>query len=594
MPPSIRPKVRSTPRMVIQAMFLTLFSIDLFRSANAQSILPIQNAPKLLAERSDDIAAPFVRRQYHGSFVVNKTLYIDGGEYSWVNGTGVSSSILNQTLAIDLSQYFHTRATEWAVKPAVVEKGLCPSLNQVQFWQDEQHGAVYAYGGEISELAQSNGALAVPPESLWRFILLNSGPGGNWEEVDMGDSVEKDLARPSGGSATFGGGAGYYFGGYTNKRTSRWSNAYDEIPSLAMQEMNFTTAKFNNNTASGYSKTGTHEFGGMIHVPSWGERGLVVVIGGRTSPSSASFDGSFYQDMAQIHIYDPTLRRWFSQTASGSPGSIPTQRDRFCVVGNAAGNGSTFEIFIYGGHADLTSQSPVYDEVFVLSLPRFRWYKANYTATDARIRHTCHAIGRQMISVGGVNSTDIEASNDPDQFTQGIKVFDMTLLRWNNSWNAGTPKYETSSIILHDSSSNENQYPEVWDDQELRDIFLGVSKLVPDSKSGTPMKASHSNAGLIAGAVVGAVAAIVIIGAVLLYAVSCRRGRTTVSRIDPVELPHQHRAELAPDHRAELSAEPPPVEFPPGGKESLDIAVEHTYTREIRALGPAPHIYNFR
>ena len=79
------------------------------------------------------------------------------------------------------------------------------------------------------------------------------------------------------------------------------------------------------------------------------------------------------------------------------------------------------------------------DEVYVLSLPAFVWFKVNYTTVDPRIEHTCHIVGNQMLSIGGFNPSLVNSSvayNDTDPFWEGIKIFDMTALKWTNYFNA--------------------------------------------------------------------------------------------------------------------------------------------------------------
>ena len=46
------------------------------------------------------------------------------------------------------------------------------------------------------------------------------------------------------------------------------------------------------------------------------------------------------------------------------------------------------------------------DQVWVLSLPSFTWYKSSYKPSDARMLHTCHIPGTptprsQMVAIGG-------------------------------------------------------------------------------------------------------------------------------------------------------------------------------------------------
>lgn len=72
------------------------------------------------------------------------------------------------------------------------------------------------------------------------------------------------------------------------------------------------------------------------------------------------------------------------------------------------------EIFIYGGRVDVNyGGSPAtqtinagLDKVYILSLPSFLWFKANYTSPDPRTDHTYSIVGnRQMLSIGGLSTT---------------------------------------------------------------------------------------------------------------------------------------------------------------------------------------------
>lgn len=94
------------------------------------------------------------------------------------------------------------------------------------------------------------------------------------------------------------------------------------------------------------------------------------------------------------------------------------------------------------------------DQVYVLSLPAFRWFQANYTSHSPRIAHTCHVTKtRQMIMIGGTNpftTKDYVANTDvgpQDPWTQGIAVFDMTALQFNDSYQPGADPYEPPEAI---------------------------------------------------------------------------------------------------------------------------------------------------
>lgn len=95
------------------------------------------------------------------------------------------------------------------------------------------------------------------------------------------------------------------------------------------------------------------------------------------------------------------------------------------------------------------------DQVYVLSLPSFQWFRANYKPISPRTGHTCHATASgQMIMIGGEDPRylgpdfgvlDNKAPFDP--WPQGFGVFDMTALRFKDSYQAKAGAYETPDII---------------------------------------------------------------------------------------------------------------------------------------------------
>ena len=101
------------------------------------------------------------------------------------------------------------------------------------------------------------------------------------------------------------------------------------------------------------------------------------------------------------------------------------------------------------------SQASNSDQVYILSLPSFRWFRANYTSAYSRGGHTCHVTKSQMIMIGGEDPThcsrflgDGDAIDAPaDPWLQGIGVFDMNALRFKDSYQADARAYETSDVI---------------------------------------------------------------------------------------------------------------------------------------------------
>ena len=113
---------------------------------------------------------------------------------------------------------------------------------------------------------------------------------------------------------------------------------------------------------------------------------------------------------------------------------------------------------MHGGviEGNLGPQSTNSDQVYILSLPSFHWFRADYPSTHSRGGHTCHATNfNQMIMIGGSDPStclgflgDGDAHNSlPDPWTHAIGVFDMTALKFKDSYQAGAPAYETPDII---------------------------------------------------------------------------------------------------------------------------------------------------
>ena len=113
---------------------------------------------------------------------------------------------------------------------------------------------------------------------------------------------------------------------------------------------------------------------------------------------------------------------------------------------------------IHGGIVDqkMGPDGEKFDEIYVLTLPAFRWFRANHTSTSPRWGHTCHATNtRQMIMIGGtnpLNSTYFDSNGDlggepQDPWEQGIAVLDMTTLKFKNSFQFRADLYEPPYAI---------------------------------------------------------------------------------------------------------------------------------------------------
>jgi hypothetical protein len=213
----------------------------------------------------------------------------------------------------------------------------------------------------------------------------------------------------------------------------------------------YTSKKLSNSTVTGIKNGGIVQMGGAHFVPNFGPQGILVTFGGDRVGIKQAGDDSLL-DSSSVRVYDPATGTWYKQATSGN---IPEARKEFCMTG-VASNNETYEIFVYAGwDGNLGTPAIPFDEVYVLSLPSFNWFKADYLAENPRHALTCeHIGGGQIVTIGGVNTTqngpdDLYADvfNTADQFTQGLGVFDLNTMAWSTSYSSEQTTYGPAASI---------------------------------------------------------------------------------------------------------------------------------------------------
>lgn len=98
--------------------------------------------------------------------------------------------------------------------------------------------------------------------------------------------------------------------------------------------------------------------------------------------------------------------------------------------------------FVYGG---ATESDDADSGIYILSLPGFRWFKADVDS-PARMQHACTVLGnRQMMSTGGLTSEGSWKDEDPWRYTLGI--LDMTELEWKAGYDADDEEYKAPRMV---------------------------------------------------------------------------------------------------------------------------------------------------
>ncbi|CAL3969373.1 unnamed protein product [Diplocarpon coronariae] len=480
----------------------------------------------------------FLRRGYHGSVVVGNYVYIDGGAFSYTSGGAPQIQYSTTTLSIDIG---------------------VPNLDCGSLWYNPKRNSLVA--GFSGASARFNTPPTPWPLGLWSFRLDDQG-GGTWTQAIAPTAAltSNSLTRPYQGLSAFGGDGAFTLGGYENDRSSPASrNVSSQIPVPGIVQYNMTSGTFTNSSASGYNFNGTAERGVLHYVPSFGLRGIYVILGGNISGLDDYSAEENIQSFKSLTIFDPSTGAFYNQTTTGN---IPNGRIEFCATGANSTN-STYEIFIYagwGGH--LGADALPYDEIYILTLPAFQWIKVSYPPARPRHGHTCETVGnRQMLVIGGVDtrqdtptnaapSVDLVTFATRDQFAQGLAIFDMTRLSWAAQYDADAAAYAQSDPVMSYYASNSRE-PARWGSPALQSVFSvthftnttstpASGPTTTTSSNPSAGSKSSSNAGAIAGGVVGGVLGLAATAS-LIFVLTRRRRRAAAAEKPTSE--HRHGVE---------------------------------------------------
>lgn len=151
--------------------------------------------------------------------------------------------------------------------------------------------------------------------------------------------------------------------------------------------------------------------------------------------------------MTTVSVYDVATKIWYEQPTSGSP---PGQLAQGCTVLASAQDGSSHNIYWYGGFEGLDAAGVFNDNVYVLSVPSFVWTKV-YTSSNpnhARAGHRCtKPYPDQMFVVGGYSSL---TGFQPTCVIGGIvQVYNLSSNTWMDSYDPRVwSKYSVPGAVL--------------------------------------------------------------------------------------------------------------------------------------------------
>ncbi|KAI5799808.1 hypothetical protein EDC01DRAFT_764906 [Geopyxis carbonaria] len=355
----------------------------------------------------------------HQSAIVGGTLMIDGGSAIFELENGSRIQDLNPyILGIDVSKPFSTSELPIIIqeqKPhwvAVVNRGAVSGYDNYILISG---GHFYnKTGWDKSQYTLSKSE--IPPYTIYKFSLDSK----KWENVSFVEEEGSEVHRTFGGaSATIPSlKKSYYLGGVITPRSA--SDAPDNFfrPTKGMIVYDHDTKSivnetnvFSENDSMGYWHGTLEPFiigegkGFMIALMSEAAKANSLIA---DDPDESDEFGTVDISFNEIKIYNLDTQQWSTQKTWAASGVEPVLRTRFCSALIRSEATRTWEYYIYGGQLRRDNQTQGVDDIYVLTIPSFIWTKISVpgfpgaSVQDTWTRsHTCHAIGGQLLIVGG-------------------------------------------------------------------------------------------------------------------------------------------------------------------------------------------------
>jgi len=550
-----------------------------------------------------DIVRNRCARWHHSSMLRDKSVFVDGGvqlyrqdETTWL---GFSKYIFE----IDMS-------ASWDATTNLTEKRIGRFGNSAMDANPPNmaRGALYrgpakdrrlfTFGGSTF-LANQTDPDWKPPESddysLWSYDTETM----TWGQYRINYAVPR---RPNWGAATeaISIGIGFFLNGMidrgsssvmysmteyiNNTLTHETDNQITYLGGLIIVDLTTTIARNVSTDTLGSPRVA----GGLLHCPGFGKtkNGTLLTFGGMRSGNEENntFNNGILIDFDTVSLCDTFNEDdviWVNQSTSGE---TPPPRIDFCVLPGvkAAKDNSSYNVYIYGGYDP--TQSIMYDDIYVLSLPSFVWTKV-YSGQNPKFGHTCHSAGkRQMMTVGGSLDASMYAVETTGQIPNltsmtcdkwgGVALFDLSSLTWSSFFDAHAPDYQVPGKVVDAIGGSGNGSATMTEpvggfaNAALFTMFHPPPPTSTPPPTSLPTVLPHhktKNNAYIAGIVIGTVAGIaIVVGLAACIVYQRRRG----------QLPSEMHGESAQEKGTKSKCEHLPVELPP--REMLPIELAET------------------
>ncbi|KIW69758.1 hypothetical protein PV04_05616 [Phialophora macrospora] len=431
----VAPSLRSSPLLSAKANPLSR------NARSSETIEPLKEVKRealLRKSKREDTQTDVCKRWSGQSAIVNGTLYYYGGRAT-TSADQTTNEWNSDFLAIDLTKSWQISSPSITGLP--VPSGP-PAVSLGYLWNS--YDALYLYGGEFSDTPVASPV----PFSTWAFDISSSSwsesPNPQTSSGKNSEPADQPVQRAAEGAGVSvpSLGRGFYFGGHLDFLTTPgWSVSIARVYLRGLLEYTFpgyiNSAIDGGQTAgsSGIYRNitdgGTQDSAGfperadglLVFVPGYGKSGIILGLAGGTNAT--------FTQMNIIDVYDIDTSTWYKQATSGP---TPDIRVNPCAVAVSAADGSSTQVYMYGGQNLLPyGEQKQYDDMWILSIPAFTWIEVdtgNQANPPGRAGHMCNVWNAQMVVVGGYVGQDLSCDSP------GIYVFNTSSLQWQSDYAA--------------------------------------------------------------------------------------------------------------------------------------------------------------
>ncbi|CAG8369309.1 unnamed protein product [Penicillium salamii] len=488
--------------------------------------------------------------------VLRDTLYLDGGRIWYQQGHDDAcpgyvedDALIANLYYLNLSTPFNTSSDFMnTLSNMSIAGGAATNIapNYVGGAMLSNDNEFYLYGRRKASSTDPPPEDRVLSYNAYQYGAHKSLWAAGWTQESLSENVTQRITNGAGASAPSEN-LGFYFSGM---RASDWGDfTYDDADAnktantlITVDTSVMRKGEWSNTTLPSYIPG--RSSAELVWVPVSGS-GVLVAIGGVINPSSIfgnAKSNSTRTDeskeisptfMETVSVYDVESKTWYLQNTTGD---TPPQLTEFCSVLASAADGSSHNIYIYGGYDGLKKTANPSDDVYILSLPSFKWIKAySGTSTHSRRGHRCLKIyPDQMLAVGGLHV-------DESRCLEGgvIVDFNLNTLKFQDEYDpAKWSDYKVPDLVTAEIGGNSDggattTAPSSWTNSSLAGVFGKKYSKKVDSywpyNTDTSTKEDNDNGGGgfpgWAGAIIGVVLGLLIIAFLVGFWLWRRRQR---------------------------------------------------------------------